>query len=57
MQETTTIEIDRKTHEIIRLYCLINNIKVKHLIKYWAEENLDSFKEKVEEFRKLKSNI
>ena len=52
MQETTTIEIDKETHTLIRQYCVLNNIKVKDFVRDITNENLDEFKKKIEEMKR-----
>jgi len=53
MTDTTTIEIDKDTHNLVKQYCLINNIRTKDFIKELTEEKLQRFKQKLEEMKKI----
>lgn len=50
---TTTIEIDRETHTLIRQYCIINNITAKDFINNLANEKLKAFKHKIEDMKRI----
>lgn len=52
--ETTTIEIDKETHLLIRQYCVINNIAAKDFIREIANNRLTEFKKRVAYMRKFK---
>ena len=54
MTETTTIEIDRETHMLIKQYCVLNGIPVKKFIRSLANEKLDGFRQKIE---RMKDNL
>tara|TARA_Y100000310_G_scaffold273083_1_gene288355 strand:+ start:597 stop:761 length:165 start_codon:yes stop_codon:yes gene_type:complete len=51
--DTTTIEIDKETHTLIRQYCIMNNVKIKDLIRGWSDEKLEDYRKKLNELKKL----
>lgn len=53
MAETTTIEIDRKTHMLIKQYCVLNNIQLKDFIRNLTNERLDKFRQKIERMKEI----
>ena len=57
MTDTTTIEVDRETHLLIRQYCLLNDVKTKELVREWANKNLSHYKKKIEEMKKPKNSM
>ena len=54
MLETTTIEIDKETHLLIRQYCIINSIAAKDFIREITNDRLTEFKKRVEYMKKFK---
>jgi len=50
---TTTIEIDKETHILIRQYCVINNMTAKDFISNMANEKLKAFKQKMEDMKRI----
>jgi hypothetical protein len=49
--DTATLQVDKETHTLIKQYCVLNDIKVKDLIRDWANEKLKNYKHKVEELK------
>jgi len=52
MQNSTTIEIDKETHLLIRQYCILNNITAKDFIRNVANDRLREFKQRIEHMKK-----
>jgi hypothetical protein len=54
METTTTVEIDKETHKLVRQYCVINGVKIKNFISDLADEELEEFKKMIKNVRKTK---
>ena len=53
LSDTTTIEIDKETHMLIRQYCILNDITSKDFIHDLTNERLKKLKEKMDDMRKI----
>ena len=53
MSNTTTIEIDKETHMLIRQYCILNNIKTKDFIRNLTNERLKELKKRLEGMKNI----
>ncbi len=53
MSETTTIEIDKETHTLIRQYCLLNGLRIKDFVREVTYENLEGFRTKLDYLKKV----
>lgn len=53
-QKTTTLQVNKETQELIRQYCFLHRIDIKRFIEKLTNEKLESFKERLNELRKIK---
>jgi len=53
-QKISTLQVDKETQQLIRQYCFINRIDMKRFVEQLANEKLETFKERLNELRKIK---
>ena len=53
-QKTSTLQVDKETQQLIRQYCFIHRIDMKVFVDKMANEKLESFKERLNDLRKIK---
>ena len=53
-QDISTLAVDKETQRLIREYCFIHRVNVKWFVEKLANEKLETFKERLNELRKLK---
>ena len=51
---TSTIAVDKETHQLIRQYCFIHRIDIKEFVEKMTHEKMEPFKKQLNELRKLR---
>lgn len=51
--ELTSIKVKKETAELLRIYCVFNNLKMADITTEVLDEKLDTFKKRLEEWKKL----
>ena len=53
-QQMTTVAIDKETHDLMKLYCILEGIELKEFVSQIANEKLTDLKDSLTVLRKLK---
>lgn len=49
----TTLKVDKETADLVRIYCIFNDIAVQDFVREVLEDRLEEFREKIREIRML----